>query len=122
MQYSTRLRPAIGPETPPRPGGESRCDTTGEGRHRCHWRLYRPGAVRNVRVSVCASCVTGIMRLGRRPNLHPVVPRYTETEIRRVPHGNYLIFHRVDADRVVVPHVIHGVCDYDAILFPDPQD
>jgi plasmid stabilization system protein ParE len=60
-----------------------------------------------------------IMRLGRRPQLFPLVPRYAEAGIRRVPHGNYLIFYRIDEHYVVVIHIIHGARDYGAILFPE---
>jgi toxin ParE1/3/4 len=62
---------------------------------------------------------TRIMRLGRRPQLFAVVPRYAEAGIRRVPPGNYLIFYRIVGDEVVVIHIIHGASDYDAILFPE---
>ncbi len=30
--------------------------------------------------------------------------------------GNYAIFYRTDADRVVVLHILRGARDYDAIL------
>ena len=39
--------------------------------------------------------------------------------VRRRLHGNYLIFYRIEADRLVVLHVLHGARDYGAILFPD---
>ncbi|RMU07930.1 hypothetical protein ALP36_200131 [Pseudomonas syringae pv. coriandricola] len=45
-------------------------------------------------------------------NMHqafPLVPRYG---IRRRVHGNYAIFYRVEADRVIVVHVLHGAMDY----------
>jgi plasmid stabilization system protein ParE len=34
-------------------------------------------------------------------------------------HGSYLIFYRVGDERVTVIHVLHGVRDYEAVLFPD---
>jgi toxin ParE1/3/4 len=49
----------------------------------------------------------------------PLVLRYEEHGIRRRVHGNYLIFYRVEADRVVIIHVLHGAMDYVGILFAD---
>jgi addiction module RelE/StbE family toxin len=46
----------------------------------------------------------------------PLVPRYERQGIRRRVHGNYLIFYRVDGEKVVVIHVLHGAMDYAAIL------
>jgi plasmid stabilization system protein ParE len=42
----------------------------------------------------------------------PLVPRYEQLEIRRRVCGNYLIFYRVESERVVVIHVLHGAKDY----------
>jgi plasmid stabilization system protein ParE len=33
--------------------------------------------------------------------------------------GAYLIFYRVEADRVSIIHILHGARDYEALLFPD---
>lgn len=49
----------------------------------------------------------------------PLVPRYAEQGIRRRVHRNHLIIYRVEAERVVVIHVIHGARDYEALLFPE---
>ncbi|MHC5232748.1 type II toxin-antitoxin system RelE/ParE family toxin [Brucella sp. LJL56] len=46
----------------------------------------------------------------------PLVPRYEKQGIRRKIHGNYLIFYRVDADQLVVVHILHGARDYAAII------
>ncbi|HEY9279995.1 MAG TPA: type II toxin-antitoxin system RelE/ParE family toxin [Eoetvoesiella sp.] len=59
------------------------------------------------------------LSLTNMPLAFPLVPRYEVYGIRRRAHGNYLIFYRVEADRVVVLHVLHGVMDYAAILFQD---
>lgn len=48
----------------------------------------------------------------------PLVPRYETAGVRRRGHGNYLIFYRVEPDRVVIVHVLHGAQDYAPILFP----
>ena len=49
----------------------------------------------------------------------PLLPRRKSSGIRRMVHGNYLIFYRVDADAVIVVHVLHGAMNYEAILFPE---
>lgn len=49
----------------------------------------------------------------------PLVPRYEAAGVRRRGHGNYLIFYRVEADKVVIIHILHGAQDYSAILFPE---
>ena len=48
----------------------------------------------------------------------PLVPRYVSAGIRRRGHGNYLIFYRVEPDKVVIVHILHGAQDYASILFP----
>ena len=56
--------------------------------------------------------------LGQMPRAYPLVPRYEHAGIRRKVHRDYLIFYRVDADRIIVIHILHGARDYEAILFP----
>lgn len=46
------------------------------------------------------------------PKAFSLVPRYEAHGIRRRVHGNYLIFYRVEAERVVIIHVLHGALDY----------
>ena len=58
-------------------------------------------------------------RLTTMPRAYPLVPRHEDSGVRRVPHGDYLIFYRVGADTVEILHVLHGARDYEAILFPD---
>jgi len=41
--------------------------------------------------------------------------------MRRVVHGNYLIFFRIVGDTVEVTHVLHGARDYERLLFPDDE-
>jgi len=45
--------------------------------------------------------------------------RYEHTNIRRVVHGNYLIFYRVNTESIEVIHILHGAMNFDAILFPE---
>jgi addiction module RelE/StbE family toxin len=57
-------------------------------------------------------------QLTSMPKAYQLVPRLEALGVRRVPHGDYLIFYRVIDDTVEVIHVLHGARDYEAILFP----
>lgn len=57
--------------------------------------------------------------LGEMPQGFPVVPRYAHLGVRRCAHNNYLIFYRVEEDRVSIIHILHGARDVDALLFPE---
>jgi toxin ParE1/3/4 len=59
------------------------------------------------------------LSLAETHQVFPLVSRYEQYCIRRRVHGNYLIFYRVDADQVVIIHVLHGAMDYAGILFVD---
>ncbi|WCT76276.1 type II toxin-antitoxin system RelE/ParE family toxin [Novosphingobium humi] len=56
--------------------------------------------------------------LAEMPERFPMVPRYEATGIRRRGHGDYLIFYRVEPDRVIILHILHGAQNYTSILFP----
>jgi len=58
-------------------------------------------------------------RLIEMPRAYALVPRHESSGVRRVPHGDYLIFYRVTADTVDILHVLNGARDYERILFPD---
>jgi plasmid stabilization system protein ParE len=58
-------------------------------------------------------------QLGDMPRTFPLVPRYEHHGIRRRPFGEYLIFYRVEEDRVAIVHILHGARDYEALLFPE---
>ena len=53
------------------------------------------------------------------PEKYPLLARHSASAIRRMVHGSYLIFYRIDGTSVVIIHVLHGASDYDAILFPN---
>ncbi|QUT06068.1 type II toxin-antitoxin system RelE/ParE family toxin [Sphingobium phenoxybenzoativorans] len=59
---------------------------------------------------------TKCMSLAGLPNGFPLVPRYEALGIRKRGHGDYLIFYRVDAEKVVIIHILHGAQDYGEIL------
>ena len=52
------------------------------------------------------------------PRAFPLVPRYESVGLRRMAHGNYLIFYRVTEEQVEVVRVLNGARDYEPILFP----
>jgi plasmid stabilization system protein ParE len=56
------------------------------------------------------------------PHGFPLVRRYEAFGVRRRVHGNYLIFYRVEAERIVVLHILHGAMDYASILFDADDD
>jgi plasmid stabilization system protein ParE len=56
--------------------------------------------------------------LADMPERFPLVPRYEATGVRRRGHGDYLIFYRVEAEKVIILHILHGAQNYNAILFP----
>ena len=53
------------------------------------------------------------------PERFALVPRYERHGVRHRVHGNYLIFYRIEAQRIIVIHVLHGAMDYADLLFPD---
>ncbi len=56
------------------------------------------------------------LSLADAPLAFPLIPRYEHHGIRRRVHGNYLLLYRVEADQVVVLHVLHGARDYLPLL------
>jgi len=73
-----------------------------------------------------ARAITFVRELRRKcetlalsPRRFALIPRYEHTNIRRVVHGNYLIFYRVKAEVVEVVHIPQGAMNFGAILFPD---
>jgi len=54
--------------------------------------------------------------LAEFPERFPLVQRYEAQGVRHRVHGNYMIFYRVEAERVVVLHILHAAMDYAAIL------
>ena len=58
-------------------------------------------------------------RLVAMPRAYPLVPRHEGSGIRRVPHGEHLIFYRLTDDAVEIIHALNGARDYEAILFLD---
>ena len=58
-------------------------------------------------------------RLSDMARAFPLVPRYAHLDIRPRPFGDYLIFYRIEDNRLAILHIVHGARDYEALLFPD---
>lgn len=69
-------------------------------------------------ISFLGELRTACSKLADLPQAFPLLERYASRGIRRRVHGNYLIFYRIEAERVVVIHVLHGARDYAGLLFP----
>ncbi len=54
--------------------------------------------------------------LGEMPERFPLVPRYEAKGIRRRLHGDYLVLYHIEAQAVVIIHVLHGAQDYGGLL------
>lgn len=55
------------------------------------------------------------------PESHALIPDPKSRGVRRIVHGNYLIFFRVAGTSVEVLHVLNGARDYEQLLFPDDE-
>ena len=81
-----------------------------------HIRLDNPPRAKTFVAELKEAC----RALGAMPRKYALVPGFEERSIRRRPYGNYLIFYRVEAEAVVVLHVLNGAQDYETILFSKP--
>lgn len=59
------------------------------------------------------------LTLSEQPERFPLAERLAQTGVRKMVHGNYLIFYRVYPDRVTIARILHGATDYEA-RFPAP--
>jgi toxin ParE1/3/4 len=57
--------------------------------------------------------------LATAPRRYALVPRYEHTGIRRVVHGNYLVFYRIRVETVEIARILHGAMNYELIVFPE---
>lgn len=80
-----------------------------------HIAKFNPGRA----VSFVTELQTKCIELGETPYAYEKLPHRTNPDIRRRPHGNYLIFYRVLEANIDVLHILHGAQDYKNILFPE---
>ena len=52
------------------------------------------------------------------PKRFPLTPRHETSGIRRMIHGDFLIFYRVSNENIEVLRILHGARDYEPLLFP----
>lgn len=69
--------------------------------------------------SFVAELMDACLGLADFPDRFPLVPRYEDRGVRHRAHRNHLVFYRVERERVVVLHVLHGAMDYAQLLFPE---
>lgn len=76
--------------------------------------LDNPGRALSFVVEIRGRCA----QLAKFPNAFALVPRYERHGIRRMVHGNYLIFYRVGSESIEILRILSGAVDYESILFP----
>ncbi len=54
------------------------------------------------------------LTLAENPERFPLAERLAAKGVRKLSHGNYLIFYRIYPDRVTVARVLHAATDYTA--------
>lgn len=54
------------------------------------------------------------LTLADNPERFPLAERLASKGVRKLNHGNYLIFYRVYRDRITVARVLHAATDYAA--------
>ncbi|HJW79853.1 MAG: type II toxin-antitoxin system RelE/ParE family toxin [Microvirga sp.] len=64
------------------------------------------------------SCCDGLADMPRR---FQIVPGLERAQVRRRPHGDYLILYHVLNDTIEVLHIIHGARDYQRLLGPEDE-
>jgi toxin ParE1/3/4 len=52
----------------------------------------------------------------KAPFAYAILPRYSDKAIRRIVHGNYLIFYRVGDAEITILRVLHSSMDIDVTL------
>ncbi len=55
-------------------------------------------------------------QIGAMPRAFRLVPGFEHRGLRRRPYRDYLIFYRIEDDRIVVVHILHGAQDYEVLL------
>jgi toxin ParE1/3/4 len=68
-------------------------------------------------VTFIAELLDACVGLAKFPQRFPLVPRYEDRGVRHRLHGNYLIFYRIEREKIVVVHILHGAMDYAGLLF-----
>ncbi len=59
--------------------------------------------------------------LATHPRRFPLVRRYEAWGVRHRVHRSHLIFYRIEPERVLILHILHGAMDYASILAGPPD-
>ena len=70
-------------------------------------------------ISFVEELLLACRKIADAPLASQVLASRPESNIRRRPYRDYLIFYRLKDDAIEIVHVIHGARDYEAILFPE---
>jgi toxin ParE1/3/4 len=58
-------------------------------------------------------------RLTDMPRRFALLPGHEQTNIRRIVHGQYLIFYSIEDEVINIIHILNSATDYERILFPE---
>ena len=58
--------------------------------------------------SFVAELYSNALDIGTFPEAYPIVGRYNKFSVRRCIHGNYLIYYRINSNRVEILQITHG--------------
>ena len=67
-------------------------------------------------ISFVAELVDRANALSIYPNRFPEVSQVEGRAVRKLTHGNYLIFYTASADRIEIQRIVHGSRDWAAII------
>ncbi|ESQ78251.1 type II toxin-antitoxin system RelE/ParE family toxin [Asticcacaulis sp. YBE204] len=70
-------------------------------------------------ITFVAELVTAAKALIIAPYAFALMPRYERSGIRRKPYKRYVIFYRVEDNKIVVIHILNSAQDHEALLLPD---
>lgn len=82
-----------------------------------HIRLHNPSRAETFVGELLQRCRT----LQNFPESHALIADPKSRGIRRLVHGNYLIFFHVGNATVEILHVLNGARDYEQLLFPEDE-
>ncbi|MDC7681965.1 type II toxin-antitoxin system RelE/ParE family toxin [Asticcacaulis sp. BYS171W] len=63
--------------------------------------------------------IDAALALGNMPFAFRLVPNFENAGIRRKPYKRYVIFYRVEDDKIVVIHILNSAQDHEALLSSD---
>ena len=58
-------------------------------------------------------------RLADMPRRFALLAGHEDSGVRKLVHGGYLVFYRIDERQITVVRILNGAMDYEKILFPE---